>query len=69
LSWLSFPSNRRDHPAIVNVYKLKAGAESLDNLANSTFLNAAFADFNKGQGILTEALFRVFFFSSCLFPN
>ncbi|BGP20431.1 hypothetical protein JCM10213_001561 [Rhodosporidiobolus nylandii] len=47
----------QDHPAIVDVFKLKPGVESLDNLSNSTFMAAALADFAAGEGILTEAIY------------
>lgn len=46
-----------DHPAQVNVYKLKQGVESLDKLADPAFLQEALGQYAKGQGILTEALF------------
>ncbi|GAA5846204.1 hypothetical protein JCM5353_007042 [Sporobolomyces roseus] len=50
-------NNLQDHPAQVNIYKLKEGVESLDKLADPAFLQAALGQYAKGQGILTEALF------------
>ncbi|GAA5859184.1 hypothetical protein JCM8547_008906 [Rhodosporidiobolus lusitaniae] len=49
--------NLQDHPAIVNVYKLKPNVTSLDDLANPAVLTAALAEFATGQGVLTEALY------------
>ncbi|GAA5883723.1 hypothetical protein JCM16303_004791 [Sporobolomyces ruberrimus] len=49
-------SNLNDHPAQVNVYKLKSNVESLDNLADPSFLQTALGQYAHGQGILTEAL-------------
>ncbi|GAA6006662.1 hypothetical protein JCM11491_003135 [Sporobolomyces phaffii] len=47
----------QDHAAQVNVYKLKSNVDSLDKLADPSFLQTALGQYAKGQGILTEALF------------
>lgn len=49
-------ANLNDHPAQVNVYKLKSGVDSLDKLADPVFLQNALGQYAQGQGILTEAL-------------
>ncbi|GAA6059676.1 hypothetical protein JCM10212_000063 [Sporobolomyces blumeae] len=49
--------NLQDHPAQVNIYELKDSVKSLDSLADPAFLQAALAEYAKGQGILTETLF------------
>ncbi|GAA6039795.1 hypothetical protein JCM8097_004225 [Rhodosporidiobolus ruineniae] len=49
--------NLQDHPAVVDVFKLKPGVESLDQLQDSAFLSSALAEFAAGQGILTEVLY------------
>jgi len=48
-------ANLQDHPAVVNVYKLKPGFQSLDTLTGAALV-AAVADYSTGQGILTQAL-------------
>ncbi len=48
-------ANLQDHPAVVNVYKLKPGFQSLDTLTG-TALAAAVAEYALGQGILTQEL-------------
>ncbi|GAA5912643.1 hypothetical protein JCM6882_004699 [Rhodosporidiobolus microsporus] len=50
--------NLQDHPAIVDVFELKEGVESLDALSqNPALLAAALAEFAVGEGILTQALY------------
>ena len=48
-------SNLQDHPAVVNVYKLKAGVQSLDHMVGASLAEAV-AEYAKGEGILTQAL-------------
>lgn len=50
-------ANLQDHPAIVDVFRLKPGVPSLDQLQDPVALAAALADYAQGRGILTEALF------------
>ncbi|GAA5996465.1 hypothetical protein JCM5350_007730 [Sporobolomyces pararoseus] len=50
-------SGLQEHPAQVNVFKLKEGVDSLDKLADPSFLQTALGQYAQGQGILTEALF------------
>lgn len=51
-------ANLQDHPAVVNVYKLKPGIQSLDDLSwNATALAKALADYAQGEGVLTAALY------------
>ncbi|KAL8277202.1 hypothetical protein RQP46_010375 [Phenoliferia psychrophenolica] len=52
--------NLQDHPATVNVYKLKAGVEPLDSLSTgSVALTEAVAQYALGQGPLTAALYPI----------
>ncbi|GAA5839675.1 hypothetical protein JCM9279_005137 [Rhodotorula babjevae] len=53
--------NLQDHPAIVDVYRLKPGIPSLDQLSDSAVMGDALAQYAMGQGILTEALFPLAF--------
>lgn len=53
--------NLQDHPAIVDVYRLKPGVPSLDQLSDATVMGDALAQYATGQGILTEALFPLAF--------
>lgn len=48
-------ANLQDHPAVVNVYKLKPGIQSLDHMVGASLAEAV-ADYAKGEGILTQAL-------------
>ncbi|GAA5997649.1 GMC family oxidoreductase [Rhodotorula paludigena] len=50
-------ANLQDHPAVVDVFRLKPGVPSLDQLQDPVALAAALADYAQGRGILTEALF------------
>ncbi|GAA5886372.1 hypothetical protein JCM5296_001885 [Sporobolomyces johnsonii] len=61
--------NLQDHPAHVNVYKLKPGVESLDSMSNSTLLNEALGQYANGQGILTEALYPLAYLALGDFTN
>lgn len=42
-------ANLQDHPAVVNIYKLKPGVESLDTLQGEA-LTTALAEYAQGQG-------------------
>ncbi|GAA5927255.1 hypothetical protein JCM3775_002496 [Rhodotorula graminis] len=53
--------NLQDHPAIVDVYRLKPGIPSLDQLSDATVMGHALAQYSTGQGILTEALYPLAF--------
>lgn len=48
-------ANLQDHPAVVNVYKLKPAFQSLDTLAGASLAEAV-AEYATGQGILTQEL-------------
>jgi len=61
--------NLQDHPAIVDVYRLKPGFPSLDQLSNASFMDDALAQYANGQGILTEALFPLAFLRLADFLN
>ncbi len=48
-------ANLQDHPAVVNVYKLKEGVQSLDHMVGASLAEAV-AEYATGGGILTQAL-------------
>lgn len=48
-------ANLQDHPAVINIYKLKPGVQSLDQMAGVQLAEALEA-YAKGEGILTQAL-------------
>ncbi|GAA5993399.1 hypothetical protein JCM11641_001167 [Rhodosporidiobolus odoratus] len=61
--------NLQDHAAIVEVFELKSGVESLDELSDPAFLSAALAEFATGQGILTEAIYPLAYLTLSDFTN
>ncbi|GAA6028975.1 hypothetical protein JCM8097_001533 [Rhodosporidiobolus ruineniae] len=57
--------NLQDHPAVFMVQRLKEGAVTLDGLAaNETFEEDSLAQWQKGNGILTEVLSTLAYLSS-----
>ncbi|ORY73614.1 hypothetical protein BCR35DRAFT_333623 [Leucosporidium creatinivorum] len=61
-------ANMQDHPMAINIYRLKPGIDSLDNLLNDPiFLATSLAEYAVGEGILTDFVYPVAFLSSSQF--
>ncbi|KAK4701049.1 hypothetical protein P7C70_g5187, partial [Phenoliferia sp. Uapishka_3] len=67
--------NLQDHPAVVNVYKLKNGSVSLDTVqstfgpAYSTNVASALEQYEAGSGLLTQELYTLAYLEGSNFLN